>query len=155
MGRPTKLTQELLDEFCKQIRTGKPKRAAAGGIGIHRDTVATWERIGKQARGKLMEKVPLTSHEELCLAALDEIEVAWDGGESWLFDRMLEGGKDWQRYARILESTRSDVWLRRYRLDHGNAGGKPLQLSALDIGKLTGSERAELRELLKKASGAE
>lgn len=155
MPRPTKLTPELLASFCDEIRKGKPKRAAAGGLNVHRDTVATWERVGKQARGKLLENVPITAHEKLCLAALDEIQVAFDGGESWLFDKLLEGGKDWQRFARILESTRPDIWLRRYRLDHGNAEGKALQLSALDIGKLTGTERATLRELLKKSSGAE
>lgn len=152
MARPTKLTRPLLAKFCDEIRRGKPKRAAAGGLGIHRDTVAEWERVGKKARGKLMEGLPPTAHEKLCLVALDEIQIAYDGGESFLFDIILAGGKDWQRAARILESTRPDVWLRRYRFDHGNAEGKPFQLSAIDFSKLTPDERAALRELLSKVA---
>lgn len=151
MARPTRLTKPLLAKYCEELRKGKPKRAAAAAVGVHRDTVAGWERVGKQARGKQMEGVPLTVQEKLCLAALDDIQIAYDEGESYLFDIILAGGKDWTRAARILESTRADVWLRRYRLDHSN-DGKPFQLSAIDFSKLTPDERAALRELLGKVA---
>ena len=154
MARPTKLTPELLTQFCDEIRKGKPKRAAAGACGVHRDTVIGWEQRGKQARGKQLEGIPLTANEELDLHAVDEIQIAYDEGESYLFDVILEGGKDWQRAARILESTRADVWLRRYRLDHSN-DGKPFKPSALDVSKLNASERAQRVELIRKTRGDE
>lgn len=113
MPRPTKLTPELLNQFCNEIRKGKPKRAAAGACGVHRDTVDGWLQQAKKAHGKQLEQLPLTAHDKLCLHAAVEIQIAYDEGESWLIDQILEGGKEWARFARILESTRGDVWLRR------------------------------------------
>lgn len=113
MARPTKLTRPLLAKYCAELRKGHSKNAAAGCVGVHRDTVQGWAQRGREARSKLDEGLAITENEKLYIHAIAEIEIARDYGEWFLVEGMQAGGRDWARYARRLESVYADTWLRR------------------------------------------
>jgi transposase len=51
-GRPSKLTDELCDEFLKEIRDGVPESTAAQLVGLNRNTITYWKNKAKESKRK-------------------------------------------------------------------------------------------------------
>lgn len=156
-GPATRLTPKLREELCDLLRRGHYKLAACAYVGIHKDTLNTWENRGKRARALREEGLPVPRTETPYLQLLTAVEHAIDYGEAWLMERALEAignPKDhgrWQGYVTILERSRPDRWRRRASAEYAD-GDKGKPRARLDVSKLTASDRAALRELLEKAA---
>lgn len=155
-GRPLKLTPALLNKLCVSLRQGMPKRAAAALIGVHRDSLNTWEIRGRLARSKRDEGLPLDQVEEFLLHAVEEIELAVDFGEGWLFDLALKAtrreitGVRATDVVMLLERTRPDQWRRPSSMEYIERS-KQAPTRRIDVSKLDKDERQALRDLLAKA----
>lgn len=155
MATSNRLTAEIVDQISEHLRKGKPKRAAAAAVGIHRDTLNDWERAGRTAIAKASEGLTLNAREQLLAESLPKLELAVDEGESWLVDQIIEtaqrGKPQWQAFATVLERTRPDVWQRKRVVEH--SGGFNVTHS-FDPSKLSDAELDVLERLLEKAAPA-
>lgn len=158
MPAVSKFSDELAKQLCDYLRRGHPKRSACALVGIHRDTCTNWENRGRRARSRREEGLRVTAAEAKFERFVDDVEQAYDYGEGWLFEQMLDaaaGGKDtylkrWQAYMTALERSRPDVWRRRTSAEYVEQG-KPGKRPSIDVSRLSGDERSELRELLLRA----
>ena len=89
-GRPSKLTEELCDKICKEIRDGIPPATAAQLHGIHRSTYERWLKRGREAKRK-------TQYREFC----DKIKAAKSFAEKKHLHRIMES-KDWKAQKYLL-----------------------------------------------------
>lgn len=48
MARPSKFTPNITDAILKAVRNGVTETAAAEAVGIHRDTLTNWKRLGER-----------------------------------------------------------------------------------------------------------
>jgi hypothetical protein len=158
MARPTKLTPELLEELCGQLKQGIPRKYAGAYVGIGKQTLYDWEQKGKHAAAKREEGATLTQNEQMYLDAAEQIDLASSYGVAWLMHQTLEaaGGekahlKRWQAYMTILERTHPADFRRRAAAEFIEPNKNPGRGRTIDVGKLDPDERAALRELLEKA----
>lgn len=177
----SKLTDKTLEQLCHYLKRGHLKRSACALVGIHRDTLHQWEKLGRELR-ELRDHPPLrddyptiAAHRKaraawnrklregrLYLRVVDEVELAWDHGEGWLVEQTLRAAESapaasgkpqrWQAYVTILERTRREQWHRSASVEHSTPDGRPFQIgTSFDPGKLSDDELAALRLMLEKA----
>lgn len=89
-GRPSKLTDEICENICKDIREGIPPATAAQLHGIHRSTYERWLKRGREAQRK-------TKYREFC----DKIKAAKSFAEKKHLHRIMES-KDWKAQKYLL-----------------------------------------------------
>lgn len=51
-GRPSKITDEVCDDFLKEIREGVPESTAAQLVGLNRNTITYWKKKAREAKRK-------------------------------------------------------------------------------------------------------
>lgn len=110
VGRPSKLTPELQEALCDDIRNGLFVELAAEARGIGFTTVYRWARENPEFRQALRE-----AERHLQLALLDVIKVGdsgWNGSLAVLERRFP---RSWSIRARAAASDREDEILKTLR----------------------------------------
>lgn len=88
-GRPSRLSKEIAEQICDNIRKGCTKKSAGAMVGVPYPTLATWER----------------KYEWFSAA----IKKAWDEQEGRICQCILSWmTQDWKAGAWYLERTRQD-----------------------------------------------
>jgi len=98
-GRPSKLTDTICDNICKDVREGIPPATAAQLNGIHRSTYERWLKRGREAKRKTM-------YREFC----DKINAAKSYAEKKHLHRIMES-KDWKAQKYLLTLLNKDYAL--------------------------------------------
>lgn len=104
MARPTLLTPELERAICTSLRMGNFRSTAAASVGIHRNTLANWERWGEEEG-----REPYASF----LCAVEKAEAI---GERRLLRNIRKGVDGWQSQAWIMERRWPSRWSGRVRV---------------------------------------
>lgn len=144
-GRPTSLTAAIQKLICKAIENGNYRSTAAAMAGIHRKTLADWERRG-----------------ELGDSPFDAFSAALQTSEAKFEDRMLQkllnaepgipavrGADLWQSTAWVLERRFASRWCARVKqqtAEHVDALAQKLkakpELQAAVIAELAGDDES-------------
>lgn len=121
-GRPSKLTQELVDKIVPIIRQGNYIDVAAASAGVSKDTFYTWLRLGARVNAGEMPargtgKAGAYTRAELALFAALDSGVHQAVAEGQVFDmdridRAADAGV-WQAAAWRLERRFPELYARR------------------------------------------
>ncbi len=120
-GRPCKLTSELADEIVQAIENGAFLNAAAGRVGVHRDTVRDWI-----VRGSADAQAGLNTDFSVFAERIARAQAAHEAKLAATFTRGGDGKyPDWRAQA-FLAERRYEHW--RLPKEQQNSG-LTLQLS--------------------------
>jgi transposase len=125
-GRPSILTQELIDTIISNIKVGAYVETASAAAGIHKDTYYRWLREGARIRratpGTAYDR-PLSEEEELMAAFSDAVEKAQAEAQMRDIKIIAKAAElQWQAAAWKLERKHPEMWGRRDRHDVRVAG---------------------------------
>lgn len=117
-GRPTKCTPELIEEVCRLIASGMPKRHAYAKVGIHHTTALDWDRRGAEG--------------EEPYAAFSTARAKADADHVALrLERMQTPGNDWKREAWLLERLHPRDFAQVNKTQLSGPDGAPIQAQAV------------------------
>lgn len=124
-GRPTTLTDDLIDQFVEKLGEVPYLETAAALLSVGESTVYAW--IDRADREKAQG---LTGAESVYIRFADAQKKARANQEALLLQGVQRGsGGNWQNLAWILERTRPSRYgrLDRAKLEISGAGGAPLE----------------------------
>lgn len=111
VGRPTKLTEDLIRRFAKELRWCFYKETVCDLLGIDRVTMKSWNRRGQAEYNRLKEfpDSDIAAGEELFLQFYHVLKQAVAGA---LKKNLQYIGKDgsWQSRAWLLERSNPEKW---------------------------------------------
>lgn len=112
-GRPTKLTQELMDRIASYIKAGNYIDVAASACGVPRNTLHRWLKEGNEAKSGIKKEFRVTVENAVAVSQVRDVLV---------IDKAAQGGH-WRAAAWRLERKNADHWGRRdiVAVDHGGA----------------------------------
>lgn len=132
MARPTKLDQDASDRICTAIKGGNYIETAAAVAGIHKDTLYTWLKRGRNEDEGMFRDFVDAVDEALAVAEKNALKVIEDASAD-----------HWQAAAWRLERRFPERW-----------GRKRLEITfpkSFDPGKLSDDELQQVKLLLQKA----
>ena len=121
-GRPTALTEKMIEEVAEAVRVGNYLETAAAYCGVPREKLYEYLRVGAKAQAKVDEaegdEVSLTVFEDRCKRFRHTLKKAQAQAEvSDVANVKRAGGKHWQASMTRLERMFPEKWGRRDRHD--------------------------------------
>lgn len=145
-GRPSLLTDEVVEKICKSLRVGAPLVASALYAGVGRSTLFLWIKTGRkdldEERDTPAARFVTATEAAMAGCTVDSVELIAKAGADprfWSARAWLEERRDPERFGR------REPFGPRPKDDGTD------QEAAFDYGKLSATERRLLRELLNKA----
>lgn len=89
-GRPTKLTDKLIEEIASAVRSAQFVEVAAAMVGVHKETLYAWLRRGAEARASAGK---LNAQDRRCLKFSDAVAKAVAEAEAFTIGGVLEAGR--------------------------------------------------------------
>lgn len=114
-GRPTKLTDEMQERICENIRRGLGYREAAVAAGISERTFYNWKSRGENAKSGIHLQFLQALQEAEAIAELVLLEIIQNATK-----------KDWRAATWILERRHPRRWAQLQKREISGAGGGPL-----------------------------
>lgn len=142
-GRPTVLTDRVLDAYAQAIHSGGTKAEAAHVVGIHHSTVRMWAaRVATATQQSVAEAIeqsydpdwPIPEDgSEPTIARLIEFFAAAERAEAEaIIDRLARirrhGQDDWRADAWHLERRYPDRFGRQTRIEHSGDSDRPVRV---------------------------
>jgi transposase len=111
MARPTKLTPEVQATICTALEAGNYRATAAAAAGIHRNTLAEWEKRGEAGEMPYVDFLTAMQAAEAKaeMTLLDEIRNARPGIPG------VQGADMWQAKAWMMERRFASRWCARVK----------------------------------------
>lgn len=75
-GRKTKLTKQVIEDFCGALSIGATYRAACANADIVFQTFRNWQIAGEAAQKKLSDGLELSPDDKKCIEFLESVEEA-------------------------------------------------------------------------------
>jgi hypothetical protein len=123
-GRPSTITQDVIDAVCRPLRAGHSRRVAARSARLNEDTLASWMMRGREAKD-------MNSPTRQLYDAVLEAEGV---GLMGLEEKALAGAEiDHVQALRLLERRDPETWARR---EVKPAGDETQQMEVADVRKL-------------------
>lgn len=146
-GRPTKLTESLIQKICKLLHTGAYIETAAVACGIHKSTLYEWL---KKSAAINRDDNELTPEESLLVMFSDAVERAMAESEITALRQIDAAARSgiWQAAAWRLERKFPNQWGRKIRAEISDPDDKPNE-PVYDLGKLSDEQLRVFEELLK------
>lgn len=139
MGRPTKLTPQVMATIVRTVRAGSYIETAAEFAGIGRRTFYDWVRRGAREKTGIYYEFSLAIEQAAAEASVRNIMV---------IDRAAQHGQ-WQAAAWRLERKYPHQWGKRQVIQIGD-GDDMMRTQEIDLTQYTDSELDDLEMLLKK-----
>lgn len=119
MGRPTKITEEIIKEIETYLKAGNYIETAANIIGIHKSTLYDWLKRGRRALDEEAKTgKPIPESEELFARFSDAVRKAQAWSEARDLMTIGEHAKgDWKAAAWRLERKFPERWGRKDRVE--------------------------------------
>lgn len=125
----TKLTEEKIKTAVKMVEKGHYYKDIYGVLGVCKKTWQNWINRGKEAKSGIYRKF------------YEEIEKADSRGEAYLFDKMMEVGKEeWQMYMTILERKYPDRFGKHERMNISSEEGTKIIIEKVDASVKSNTE---------------
>jgi len=139
-GRPTSISQAVIDEICLSIRRGNYFEPSCIRAGVAKSTAYNWlkrardeiDRAAESENGKIKES------EALFVAFLDSVKKAEAEAEARDVAIIRKAAKvHWQAAAWRLERKHNDRWGRHQAIEHSSPPDKPVKVQRIVIGDKT------------------
>lgn len=117
-GRPTKLTEELIEEIAAYLRAGNYIETTAALVGIHRDSIYEWLKRGNAEKLRLSNnsRARMRTREKIFVQFTDTVKKAQAQSEAMLVGLIGQAAqKNWTAAAWRLERKYPDKWGRTER----------------------------------------
>lgn len=118
-----RLTPQVTRDIAQHVRHGNYLETAAAAVGVHKNTLHTWLRRGRQAieRAWPIKDAEYAAFHRAVHEAMAESEVR-------TLDRLTQAGAgDWRAHAWRLERRFPDRWGRRQRVEVEGNQDKPVR----------------------------
>jgi hypothetical protein len=128
-GRPTKLTPELTERLCEEIRKPRAISHACAAVGLHRATFHRWiaDAEAEDAPAELCD-----FRDEVARARADAAQILVDAIEKRALgyevvkhtrggEEIREWDSDWKAAAWLLERTAPDEYGNRTKVEHSGS----------------------------------
>lgn len=154
-GRVPKIADpELLHLILEAVRRNMPYNAAAELAGVTPTCLSLWKQYGRMAEAKELQGEKLNPNEQAYLSFVRGIRKA----ESEAIQRNLAiiqiaAKKSWQAAAWLLERRHPQMFALHRTLEVSGPGGGPIEVSPVDLSKLSTEELNVMRALMQKAGG--
>ena len=132
MGRPTKLTEDLLGELCGHLENGNPISTACALVGIGESTYHKWQKRGKEEMQRVEEghaNCRIRKEEARYVEFVEATTHARAEGDRRHVQNIIDAGsEDWRASAWYLEHARPEKWSKKTKHEHMGEGGGPVQV---------------------------
>ena len=150
IGRPTKLTPHVQEEFVKALLAGCYIETAAAFVGIHKDSYHEWLHRGATEKARVnggengkkvrLREKPYVDFSDAISHALAESEVR----DVALLTKA--GLNDWRAIVAKLERRYPERWGLKGRLEVTGAGGGPVEVTLADLAEKAAGYTIEVEE---------
>ena len=131
VGRPPKITPEIIEEICDLVIQGKPIARAAAARGISESTIYRWIALGKKQESEPIYKELVERLSESCeiseFEALQTIRRAINSPDNWRAAAWLMEHRFPEKYGK----NRINMNLQKEVIDSNPDDGEPGVLASI------------------------
>lgn len=145
-GRPSKLTDEMLDTIVKHLKTGNFVSTACRLSGITERSYYGWMETGEADFVSGKDTMHARFFQSTTHAIADAEDMA-------VYALRRAWKEDWRAAAWYLERRKAGKWARRDRMEVTGKDGGPIEHDhRIDLSRLTHEELEQLDSIVRKAS---
>lgn len=151
-GRPTILTEEIIEEIARHVEAGNYVEVALSLAGVNNPTFYQWMRKARQAEAEARDGGELTYSQKMYLklrARMNEAEAIAENTR--LADITAAADHDPKWAAWFLERRFPGRWGKSQRLEIDQVPDDGISPGAFDFSGFTDSELEEINKLIRKA----
>ena len=143
MGRPTKLTEDLLEELCQHLEDGNAIATACDLVGISERVYHKWQARGKEEVERVAEdgrrrvRKDERRYVQFVQATTRARAAAVQKRVSNIRDAASE---DWRASAWLLERMKPEEWGKTQKHEHMGEGGGPLRVTGINFAAEEGGD---------------
>lgn len=130
MGRPSKLTDDLIEELCGYLEEGMPTSTACDLAGISARSFQRWRKRGKEEINRVEEGHvncrERKSEKPYCRFWRRTTRARAEGDRKHVKNIVNAGEEDWRASAWYLERARPEQWSKTTKHEHMGEGGGPV-----------------------------
>lgn len=154
-GRVPKIADpELRNLIVKAVKNNMPYKDAVQLAGVSESVIYLWKRRGKLAEDKELQGETLDVNEQAYLKFLQALRKARSQCIQSNVDIIQKAAeRSWQAAAWLLERSEPGTWALHRMLEISGPDGGPIEVSPVDLKKLSTDELNIMRGLVMKASG--
>lgn len=142
IGRPPKLTEELIEKICVLVRAGNYMETAASYVGVTRQALYNWLKKGALGRKSIYKKFADAMMKARAEAELRDVQIVSNAAANG----------QWQAAAWRLERRAPSRWGRRdfINAQHTGADGGPIRVETAEMPFSIDRVREAIRDLVKR-----